>query len=289
MEDTNQEVNTNLLDKDLSRNERNLTVKIVGLALFRLVNKKKENGRKIGDYVEARFPQANDHIFKIVITKKERYSKGKIYTSEFILPSACEINFIPNSENRESEEDISIETNIVSLAKLHSETRIPEKDISSNHAGILAMHGTKIYGEKFGDSKQMDFVVWKVEKSEFEERRRRIDQILPEYANGRMKLGNNLSAGFKVNESDFTIIEVKGGLDYQLKLPYSIEKNGKMIPLEYDITFYNDCDNSKPECRKLGDLHYYYDILESKSVQIEFAMPESIKTQNGGCTPACNC
>jgi hypothetical protein len=257
------ETNTKNLDDVLPPNERNLTVKIVGLALFQL----EDNQWKIS------FPAAdNTHVFKIVINKFD--ANGEEFTSEFILPVGCNIDFIPNNKGENSQGHNSL-SEIISFAGLHNTRLISLSTEPKKYAGKLKMNGTTLFGEVF--AQQTDYSVWKVEKiSDIEFRRTRIIETQP--------LGNNLSAGFKVDENDLTQIKVSGGLNYEINLPY-LENSS---PVSYEIIFYNDCGNM-PECRNLGDLHYYYEILQTGNITFEFVRESGNKTKNGGCTPACNC
>jgi hypothetical protein len=260
------ETNTNNLDKAMPN--RNLTVKIVGLALFQISD---------GKPWKLSFPKAKDHTFKIVIDKFD--ANGDTFTSEFILLAASDIEFVPDSKRGPSKAHKTL-NDIICFGKYHNTNGnpLPLTTTQDKYAGVLSLKGTELFGETFKPTDLMDFSVWKVEELDpVTFKRTRVEE--------KISIGNNLSAGFMVEAKDFTVINVKGGLAFTLNLPY--EEDGS--PVTYTITFYNDCGNVS-DCKHVGDMGYYYDILQpSDKLQFEFVPHSSLRTKNGGCTPACNC
>jgi hypothetical protein len=264
------DTNTNNLDILLPPNQRNLTVKIVGLALFYFDYKRKEDDQDIGDKQwRLFFPEAADHTFKIVIYK----TVGGVRATEpveFILPNASVVNFLPNSKGEPSQ-DKTDAANVISFGKLHNGTneQITFSDDTRNYAGFLKMNGTTLVSEETDG--QMSFEVWDVKGD---------SKTKVEVKN----IGNTLSAGFKVDTDDATRISVKNDVSFDFVLPYA-EINGQ--PVSYEITFFNDCGEIE-SCRHLGDLSYYYYIISSSdnNRKFEFVMPPvADRTQNGGCSP----
>ena len=236
---------------------RNLTVKIQGLAIFKLGEEKQW---------KLFFPKAPNHPFKIKIKKK--IGALVVAKSECVLPTATVIDFLPDGKNAGGGLDNSVTTDTVDISEMHKRfhhEKVTFSDDIRNYAGFLKLNGTTLVSELADEQKT--FEIWDViggTKTKVGER----------------TLGNILVAGFTIDPNEMTKIKVKNALGFDLNLSYQEEG------VEYEVTFFNDCEGM--DCGDVSDFRFFYNIIDTQRLKgkFEFVSPvNGERTPQGGCSP----
>jgi len=259
----------------------NLTVKIVGLALFKLEGEDK--------HWEVFFPQAPAHPFKLII--KKTISLTDEVTNEFVLPPASVIDFVPDDKKGIGVEHDSVKPNPLSIYNLHKNHHgedIAFSIVSENYAGFLKLYGTTLVREASKDMPK--FAVWDAvidPKTNLVETKTRVNEKIEGVNQTEFAFGNILTAGFNIDSDQTAKIRIKNALGFDLELPFA--KEG----VSYEIIFSNDC--AGVGCNNMSDFKHYYLIVdhavdENKNPiplkgKFEVVSPDDVRGDDGSCSP----
>ncbi|MFN0140047.1 MAG: hypothetical protein ACKVQW_08170 [Pyrinomonadaceae bacterium] len=234
--------NTDVLDAAMP--SKNLTIKIVGLALT------------CWDATTTQwkvfFPKAENHFLKLVIKKE---IGGRLFTeSVFNFPNesnrpGSEIELTPDSKNRQVIYDSQVEE-ILDLKKLHEED-IPLVADKTKYIGFLTLNGAVLRSEYDSLTNPSKFEVWETRPEVDPTTKTLVRSPTNEYT---WTIATAFSTGFEISSTEKTTVDLKKVFGFDLTLDFN-EPN-----VSYEITFSNDCEGE--DCNEISDFKYYYNIID---------------------------
>jgi hypothetical protein len=252
---TEDEIGTDIIDQMMP--DRNVTIKIIGLALSLFDS---TNGWSIY------FPKAEHHIFKLEVTKK--IGDKDIYTNVIRFntdnSSFNEITILGDTTKTPTQPNLQLQSSAFSLASIHGKIDL---DIDkSKYTGFLNLQGADLFAEAIDINDPNEFEVWKTTPFNNPTRKELVQAL---DGSNTWKIANGFSSGFNMVASNL-IIGLKNSLGFDLNLDFDKD-------VSYEITVFNECEGN---CSDISDFKFYYNIIDTSSFANKYEL--ILKTDGGG-------